>query len=50
MIVDADPREVTTIQELAAHLYRIEVAVEDEQTAIEEQLAQIEELKELIEG
>jgi chromosome segregation ATPase len=49
MIGDADPREVTTIQELAARLYRIERAIEDHQTAIEEQLAQIETLKESIE-
>jgi chromosome segregation ATPase len=49
MIVDADPREVTTIQELAARLYRIERAIEDHQTAIEEQLAQIEKLKQSIE-
>ncbi len=49
MIVDADPREVTTIQELAARLYRIERAIEDHQTAIEEQLAQIETLKQSIE-
>ena len=49
MIGDADPREVTTIQELAARLYRIERAIEDHQTSIEEQLAQIETLKETIE-
>lgn len=49
MIGDADPREVTTIQELAARLYRIERAIEDHQTAIGEQLAQIETLKESIE-
>jgi chromosome segregation ATPase len=49
MIGDANPREVTTIQELAARLYRIERAIEDHQTAIEEQLAQIETLKESIE-
>lgn len=49
MIVDADPREVTTIQELAARLYRIERAIEDHQTTIEEQLAQIETLKQSIE-
>jgi chromosome segregation ATPase len=49
MIGDADPREVTTIQELAARLYKIERAIEDHQTAIEEQLAQIETLKQSIE-
>jgi hypothetical protein len=37
-------------EELIELLNALEVAFEDQQTAIEEQLAQIEELKELIEG
>jgi hypothetical protein len=42
MIVDADPRQVTHIEKLAGRLHRVDIAIDDQQVAIEEQSAEIE--------
>jgi hypothetical protein len=42
MIVDADPRQVTHIEKLAGRLHRVDITIDDQQVAIEEQSAEIE--------